>query len=102
MATLHLDTTDVMKIENIKQYIMQTFQINVQVVNDTFKSPKKKSILSDELDQEIREAKPINTTEAQKMKKTFEELNALLDPAKKDLFIGEAREQYYNDKANQV
>jgi len=61
MTTLHLDTADV----------MQTFQINAQILKDTPKTKKRKNILSDELDQLIRDAKPINTAQVQEMQKNI-------------------------------
>jgi len=74
---------------------MVAFQINAQIVNDTPKTKKRKNILSDELDQLIRDAKPINTAQAQEMQKTFEALNALLEPTKKDLSIRSVINIYY-------
>lgn len=56
--------------------------------------------MSSYLDQQIKNAKPTNKVKADKLKKTMEGLNTLLDPRKKSLTIGEAREEYFNYKDN--
>lgn len=78
-------------------------KVNINKDNNS-NSVKKREYkpLSSSIDKKIRSAVSINTDKALEVKNAMETLNTLLAPNKKNLTLGEAKEQYFNNKANQI
>ena len=103
MTTIHILDNDV---ESIKKYIAlgrKKFNFTINIEKDTNSTPKREyKPLSSSIDKKIRSAVSVNTDKALKVKNAMETLNTLLAPNKKNLTLGEAKEQYFTSKANQI
>ncbi len=58
--------------------------------------------MSNKLDKQIRNAKSVNTQNADKLRKAMENLNNLVSSTTKNLTLEEAKEQYFISKNNQI
>lgn len=99
MTTVYIDTDDKNKIQEFLNFAMQKFHFKIEVAQETINERKHKSLPND-LDQLIRSAKSTNTAKAEKLKTAMEGLHGLLDPAKMNMSVNEAKEEYFNSKAN--
>ena len=98
MTTIHILDNDV---ESIKKYIAlgrKKFNFTINIEKDTNSTPKREyKPLSSSIDKKLRSLKATNIQRANKLNKARKELNSLLNP---NLTLEEAKEQYFNSKAN--
>ncbi len=97
MTTLQIDTDDRTKIDEFISLAFEKFDFKIKIKEEV-KSRKK--TISSYIDNEIKNAKSVNTKKAKELKNALSELDKLMDKKNKNLSINQAKEQYFMNKAN--
>lgn len=100
MTTLQIFTDDKKKIEEFLALAISKFDFKVKIADEqSFKNTKQNEI-STKIDQQIKNAKVINTKKAEYFISAVEKADKFIDQEKAKLSLNEAKEQYFKDKFN--
>lgn len=95
MTTLLIDTNDKEKIQEFLAIGINNFNLKTKIQETQNEG---KTSLSSSLNEQIKNAKSINTQKAKEFKSALEGLNNLMDSEKSHLTTNQARENYFSSE----